>query len=187
MDEILGRVPSKLHARFREIVAVTDAFCDAHLNPEYRGICRNLAAAACSIGLPVTSGKAAGWAAGVVAAVGFANFLGDPSQPFHMTTEEMARNIGVSPATLHNKSKQIRNRLDIRRFDPRFSTTEMVERNPLTWMFTVNGLPMDIRRAPREVQEEAFRRGLIPRIPAGGIPTDTPDERPAVPKSPGPQ
>src|SRR5262245_46464409 len=141
MDELLARIPSKLQARFREIVAATDAFCDAHLNPEYRDICRKLAAAACVVGLPVISGKPAGWAAGIVAAVGFANFLGDPSQPMHMTTEEMARHIGVSPATLHNKSKLIRDALDIRRFDPRLSVREMTDRNPLTWILMINGLP----------------------------------------------
>jgi hypothetical protein len=38
----------------------------------------------------------------------------------------------------------------------------MLERNPLAWMVEVNDLPYDIRRAPRHVQEEAVRRGLMP-------------------------
>ncbi len=33
-------------------------------------------------------------------------------------------------------------------------------------MLSVNGLLMDIRQAPREAQEVAFRKGLIPYIPA---------------------
>jgi hypothetical protein len=33
-------------------------------------------------------------------------------------------------------------------------------------MLEVNGLMMDIRQAPREVQEIAFQKGLIPYIPA---------------------
>ena len=36
----------------------------------------------------------------------------------------------------------------------------------LVWTLQVNGLAMDIRTAPREAQEEAFRQGLIPYIPA---------------------
>ncbi|MDB5308407.1 MAG: Plasmid pRiA4b ORF-3-like protein [Gemmataceae bacterium] len=170
MDKHLARVPEKLRPRFSEIVALTDAFCDAHLTPEFRDLCRALTADACKKGLPVTSGKAAGWAAGVVAAVGFVNFLGDPSRPFHMTTEEMARKIGVSPATLHNKWRAIRGALRIDRWDPRYSTRESVEKNPLTWILSVNGLLTDIRLAPRGAQEEAFRRGLIPYIPADGGP-----------------
>ena len=38
--------------------------------------------------------------------------------------------------------------------------------NPLIWMLSVNGFMMDIRHAPREVQEIAFKKGLIPYIPA---------------------
>jgi hypothetical protein len=171
MDELLARVPAKLRPRFREIVAITDAVCDAHLDAEFRDLCRGLAAVACTEGLPVTSGKAAGWAAGVVAAVGYVNFLGDPSQPHHMTTDEMAKKIGVSPATLQNKSKAIRDALDIDRVDPRFSTRKMVDQNPMTWMLQLgNGLVVDLRNAPRGAQEAAFRRGLIPYIPADGPP-----------------
>src|SRR5262249_45344934 len=119
MDKLLSRVPSPMRERTREIVGLTDTFCQAHLDAEYRDVCRTVAVAAAEVGVPLTSAKAAGWAAGVVAAVGFANFLGDPTQSFHMTAEEMARKIGVSPATLHNKAKAIRDALEIGRFDPR--------------------------------------------------------------------
>jgi hypothetical protein len=37
--------------------------------------------------------------------------------------------------------------------------------NPITWMVTVNGLIMDARSLPRPLQEEAYRKGLIPYIP----------------------
>jgi hypothetical protein len=33
-------------------------------------------------------------------------------------------------------------------------------------MIQVNGLIADVRRLPRPIQEEAFRKGLIPYIPA---------------------
>ena len=84
-------------------MAITDRFCAAHLDQEYRDLCRELAAALCREGFPVTSGKAAGWAAGVVYSVAWVNFLGDPSQPHHMKAEDMARAVGVSPATMMAK------------------------------------------------------------------------------------
>jgi len=37
--------------------------------------------------------------------------------------------------------------------------------NPLVWMVGVNGMLVDIRKGPREKQEKAFRKGLIPYIP----------------------
>lgn len=41
----------------------------------------------------------------------------------------------------------------------------MVEKNPLIWMLEVNGLIINVRQAPRAIQEAAFRQGLIPYIP----------------------
>jgi hypothetical protein len=38
--------------------------------------------------------------------------------------------------------------------------------NPVAWTLEVNGFIMDIRHAPRELQEAAFEKGLTPYIPA---------------------
>jgi hypothetical protein len=35
----------------------------------------------------------------------------------------------------------------------------------MAWYITVNGFIMDARSAPREIQEVAFAKGLIPYIP----------------------
>lgn len=133
MNELLARVPKNLHARFREIVALTDGFCAARWNDELRDLCRACAADACAAKVPVGSGKAAGWAAGVVYSVGYANFLGgDRSQPLHVAPDDMAKGVGVSPATMHSKAKAVRDALGIDRADPRYSTRGLQESNPLT-------------------------------------------------------
>ncbi len=49
--------------------------------------------------------------------------------------------------------------------DPDWSIPSMIDKNPLIWMLEVNGLIIDVRHAPREIQEAAFRQGLIPYIP----------------------
>ena len=51
-------------------------------------------------------------------------------------------------------------------FDHEWTLPSRLEDNPLVWMLEVNGLMMDVRQAPREVQEIAFHKGLIPYIPA---------------------
>lgn len=166
MGELLQQVPRKLQGRFKDIVAITDRFCETHLDAEFKQLCRDMAVVLSQQGCPLTSGKAAGWAAGIVYSVGWVNFLGDPSQPHHMKADDMAKAVGVSPATLMNRARVIRDGLDLRRMDPLWSTKGMLDRNPLVWMVSVNGLPFDIRQAPRHVQEEACRKGLIPYVPA---------------------
>ena len=49
--------------------------------------------------------------------------------------------------------------------DPRWTLPSKQEDNPLIWMLNVNGLAMDIRTAPLELQELAYQRGLIPFVP----------------------
>ena len=36
----------------------------------------------------------------------------------------------------------------------------------MAWMIQLNGLITDARHLPRDIQKEAFRKGLIPYIPA---------------------
>ena len=41
-----------------------------------------------------------------------------------------------------------------------------MDENPRAWTIEINGLIIDARFLRREYQEEAFRKGLIPYIPA---------------------
>ncbi len=63
------------------------------------------------------------------------------------------------------KSKQIRDLLGMYPMDPDWSIPSMIDQNPLVWMLEINGLIIDVRHAPREIQEEALRRGLSPISP----------------------
>ena len=56
--------------------------------------------------------------------------------------------------------------LRIHQLDPTWSLPSRLDDIPLVWMLQVNGFMMDVRHAPREVQEIAFNKGLIPYIPA---------------------
>jgi hypothetical protein len=46
------------------------------------------------------------------------------------------------------------------------SRRDLVDQNPLVWMAEVNGLLVDLRDTPREVQVFAYKKGLIPYGPA---------------------
>lgn len=159
-------VPPEFRERFSEIVALTDDFCDRFLNDEYKQVCRKTAFALCQKGSPVLRGKPASWACGITYAVGRVNFLTDPSQTPHMKAEEIARGFGISPATMHAKSRIIWNGLDLMLLDPDFTLASRADQNPLIWMLKVNGMMTDIRFAPRGAQVAAYEQGLIPYIPA---------------------
>ena len=54
----------------------------------------------------------------------------------------------------------------MRAFDPEWTLPSRMDQNPVVWLIQVNGMIVDARHMPREVQEEAFQRGMIPYIPA---------------------
>jgi hypothetical protein len=76
------------------------------------------------------------------------------------------RRIWVNQSTASGKARAISQALGTRQFDPNWSLPSLLDRNPLVWMAEVNGMLVDLREMPREVQEIAFQKGMIPYIPA---------------------
>lgn len=160
------RVPAALQVKYDEIVALTDTFCQRHLNEEYRDLCRRMAATLCrKRPSPVTTGNTNTWACGIVYAVGRVNFLFDKSQTPHMRADELCQHFGLSPKTGSAKSTAILEVLKSGQMDPHWTLPSRMGDNPMAWLIQVNGLIVDARHAPREIQEEAFRRGMIPYLP----------------------
>ncbi|MBI5033535.1 MAG: hypothetical protein HZB51_23685 [Chloroflexi bacterium] len=160
-------VPGEMLATYDAVVALTDKVCHEHLNEEYATLCRQLAAAlARKRPSPIARGKPEVWACAIAYTIGRVNFLSDKTQTPHMRMDDLCRLFGVSPSTGSAKSQLIWKMFDLMQMDPRWCLPSMMDENPMVWMLSVNGFLMDIRYAPRGAQEEAFRQGLIPYIPA---------------------
>lgn len=56
--------------------------------------------------------------------------------------------------------------------DPRWTLPSRLVENPLVWMIPVNGVIVDMRMMPRELQERADELGLIPFVTAAHGETD---------------
>jgi hypothetical protein len=149
------------------IDGMIDAFCRDHLNEEYATLCRKLAEKlARKRPSPLMNGKPNTWACGIIRTIGWVNFLDDSTNEPHMKLTFIDKAFGVGESTGQGKSKLIRTTLKIRSFDPKWTLPSRMDDNPLVWMLEVNGFLMDIRHCPREAQEIAFEKGLIPYIPA---------------------
>lgn len=163
------KIPQIMQARYEEITSLTDAVCRSHLNDEYAEMIRKMAATlARKRPSPLAGGRANVWACGIAYSVGFVNFLFDKSFPPSLSAEDLCAAFGVSKSTGYNKSKGIRDLLDLTQFDPHWTLPSLMDANPMAWMISVNGLIVDVRHAPRPIQEEAFRQGLIPYLPDRG-------------------
>ncbi len=167
MTKKSNRVPKAMQMVFSKITALTDSFCDKHLTKEYADLSRRLVAAlARKRPSPLARGKPEVWACGAIYALGTVNFLFDRTQTLHMRADEICAAFGVNKSTGGAKAKLIRDMFKMSYFDPTWTLPSRMDENPLVWMLNVNGFIMDVRSAPREIQEIAFQKGLIPYIPA---------------------
>lgn len=160
------RVPADLREKFETIALATDAFCDQHLNDEYKQLIRQaLAALSRKRPSPLLKGQNNSWAAGAVHALGMVNFLFDPDQTPYSKAADIWAHFGLSSSTGQNHSKKIRDALDMGQMDPQWTLPSRLANNPLVWMLEVNGYVVDVRSMPLEVQDIAFAQGLIPYVP----------------------
>jgi hypothetical protein len=102
----------------------------------------------------------------VVYALGFVNFLFDRTTQPYLTADELCKCFGVSKSNGYAKSKVIRDAFGMMQMDPDWCLPSRMRDNLLIWMLRVNGVMIDIRYAAREIQEAAYRQGMIPYIPA---------------------
>jgi hypothetical protein len=151
----------------RVVIGLIDQFCKEHLNEEYAVLCRKLAE---KLGRkrpsPLLHGSPNAWASGIVRAVGGVNFLHDKSQTPYMRATDIDHYLGTSPSSGAAKLAAIRKMFKMYQLDPNWTLPSRLDDNPMVWMLQVNGFMVDVRHAPREVQEIAFNKGLIPYIPA---------------------
>ncbi|OIP15596.1 MAG: hypothetical protein AUK50_10355 [Comamonadaceae bacterium CG2_30_57_122] len=166
MTTTAPRVPAAMRETFEAIAHHTDAFCDKHLNDEYKQLIRQALAALCrKRPSPLLKGQASSWAAGAVHAAGMVNFLFDAAQTPHCQATDIWAHFCVAASTGQNHSKKIRDALGMSQMDPAWTLPSRMDANPLIWMLEVNGYTVDARHLPLEVQDIAFAKGLIPYVP----------------------
>ena len=78
----------------------------------------------------------------------------------------MADLLGVKQTTMANRGRLIMGTLNIGLMDPEFNRRDILDKNPITWLLEVNGLLVDASQLPESVQVQAWRSGLMPRVPA---------------------
>jgi hypothetical protein len=83
-----------------------------------------------------------------------------------MRADELCKQMGVSQQTAGGRAQKIRALLDISITDFEWTLPSRMDDNPMIWILNVNGYMVDIRSMPREAQEVAYEKGLIPYIPA---------------------
>ena len=83
-----------------------------------------------------------------------------------MTMAQVYAGFGVGQSTASAKARVISDALHTNRMDPTWMLRTWSIKIRWFWMAEVNSLLVDLRDMPREVQEIAFAKGIIPYLPA---------------------
>ena len=156
-------IVARVHA---EVVDRINVFCEKYLDPEYAEIGKSVADALLWVKpCPFLKSSPAAWTAGIIYTAGWVNFLSDPAQKPHMKPDDLFRALGVSSATTHARSSDIRKLFGLTRMDPRLCRASLLNDNPMAWLVQLsNGMIDDARRYPRSVQEQLVEAGVIPYV-----------------------
>ena len=159
-------VPSQVKPIFDEIVQLIDSACRQCLDEECAGAAALLVAAlARKRPSPLLKGKRNVWAAGVIFTIARVNFLFDPSVQPSCRPADLAAACGVSQSSASAKARDIERLFGIGPFDRKWTLASKLDDNTMAWLIMIDGLIVDVRTEPRDIQEEAFRLGLIPYLP----------------------
>jgi hypothetical protein len=163
------KIPAATRTVATDIIALTDKTCLELLDEEYADLARHvIAKLARKRPSPILSGRAPSWAGAVIYALGQVNFLFDSTSKPYATADDLSAAFGVSKSTLANKAKQVRDFLKMDWGKTEFLREDMIEANPMVWFIRADGIVLDARHAPPEIQLQALVKGFIPYIPALG-------------------
>jgi hypothetical protein len=162
------KIPKIMQDYYQKLTRLTDDFCLQYLNDEYKNLACYAVAALCrKKPSPLINGRLNTWACAIIHSLGFVNFLFDKNTKPFISHNDLADAFGLSKSTVRNKSRQVRELLKIYQFDHHWCLPSRLKNSTAVWMISFNGFIVDVRTMPREIQEIAFEKGLIPFLPDG--------------------
>ncbi len=143
-----------IEERTQTLIEMTAGFSDEHLDEDYKQLCEKLIRKMSrKRTVPFLYGRIEIWAAAVVYAIGGINFLFDRSSEPHASADDICNYFGTTKSTTTQRAKVIRDMFKMEHWDNEFSTSRMMERNPFSNWVMVDGLIVDKRSLPPEIQE----------------------------------
>ena len=133
------RVPKAFEDDYARMIAITDDFCDKHLNREYLELARYAVA-----GLyrkrptPLTSGKPQTWACAILYALGQVSYLSDKSTSPFMTMADLSGRFGVGSSTAGNKAKIVREALKMSQLTHEWMLPSLISENSSVWFICIS-------------------------------------------------
>jgi hypothetical protein len=174
------RVPKTMEPIFNAVTIITDEFCRVHLDDHYGELARKAAATlARKSPSPLSKGNVKTWAGGILYALAKVNHLGGDGGVFS-SLGELCDLLGIGRSTGIAKGGEVIKALKIRPLDTKWLHPDVLANDPRAWFLDVGGMVVDARQLPPDMQQQAFRLGLIPFVPSDQSSQEMAGERDAI-------
>lgn len=145
---------SIIAGKAQRLIEMTTGFCDEYLDEDYKQLCVKLIQKMSrKRNVPFLSGRIEIWTSAIVYAIGSINFLFDKSFAPYVSGDDICNYFGTSKNTTSQKAKIIRDMFKLGYWDKEFSTSHLMQSSPFSNLVMVNGLIVDKRSLPPEIQE----------------------------------
>lgn len=151
---------------YDSIIYQIAAFCRIYLDTEYQHLADEAALVLCNV-CPdeLTHYSVELWAGSIIYTIGYVNYMFDPQEDDYIPASRILEFFKITRQAMYRTSQSIRDKLGIERLDPNWCVPGKLQQNVMVWMVEVDGIEVDIRNMPLEIQEIAFNKGLIPYVP----------------------
>ena len=175
------RVPKAMEPIFQAVTTITDEFCRVHLDGHYAELARKATATlARKTPSPLAKGNPKSWAGGILYALAKVNHLGGGEGHPFASLGEMCDLLGIGRSTGVAKGGEIIAALKMRPLECEWLHPDVLADDPRAWLLDVGGMVVDARQLPVDMQQQAFRLGLIPFVPSAPSSREMAGERDAV-------
>jgi len=155
---------SAIESRKNQVLNLLMEFCTQKLDDDYFELSERLLN---KLGrkrdVPFMSGKIEIWAAAVIHALGTINFLFDKSFEPYTTVDEINAFFGTNKSSTGQKSKVIRDLLNLGYFDSEFSTQRAKQNNPFDRLTMVNGFIVSKNSLPEVLTPRVSLPKILPQ------------------------
>ncbi|MGD2247939.1 MAG: DUF6398 domain-containing protein [Candidatus Methanofastidiosia archaeon] len=151
------RDKTAIQKKMRTLIKMTAEFCDIYLDEDYKKLSKKLIQKmARKREVPFLYGQIEIWAAAVIYALGTTNLLYNKSFEPYIAPDTICSYFKTNKSTTYQKSKRIRDMLNIKYRDKEFSTPYIIENDPLSHLRIPEELATQLKKLMEEMEKKSI-------------------------------
>lgn len=167
-------MPNNIKNSYLEISGLTDIFCLGYLSKKYVHASRTMVSQLCQSHISLVKPcKTKYWAAGTIHALAKTNQLYATETIPHVPASKVIDEFEISRSTIYKYANLIQQLINVPCFQVPQNHQQQSQATLSQWLISIDGIIIDAREMPHDIQKEAYQKGSIPHLPRNQLSTNT--------------